>query len=117
MRQRQPELPGGDQRRQMAERVYALLLLMYPPAHRRDYGPLMLQAFRDNYRDVLATQGRAGPRFWLDVAGDEVRSLAREHAAALRASALHIKRWGIDIAAGGALLASAVVYIARCIHT
>lgn len=116
MRQRQPERPASDRQRLAAERLYTLLLLLYPRAHRRIYGPLMLQTFSDSWRDARATRGRLGPGFWLGVAGDEVKSLAREHGAALRASTLRLKRWGVDIAAGGFLLGSAVIYIARCIH-
>src|SRR5262249_8345015 len=83
MRQRRPGHPGPTTRQRAAQRLYALLLHLYPPAHRRAYGPLMLQTFRDSYRDALATHGRLGPGFWLGVAGDEVKSLVREHATAL----------------------------------
>lgn len=57
-----------------AKRVYALLLRLYPRGHRRDYGPLMLQTFRDEVRDVLATSGAIGIAFWLEVLVDVVRS-------------------------------------------
>lgn len=114
MRQRRSERPRAQRR--ASERLYALLLLLYPPAHRRAYGPLMLQTFRDSCRDMLATHGRLGPGFWAGVAGDEMRSLGREHATALRAEALRLKRWGLDIAAGGALLGSVVIYVIRCVH-
>ena len=117
MRQRQPEHPSPKPQRRAAERLYALLLLLYPRAHRRVYGPLMLQTFRDSYRDALATRGRAGPKFWLSVAGDEAKSLAREHGTALKAGALRVKRWGFDVAASGFLVGGAVIYVARCIHT
>lgn len=125
MRQRPSERPGltgptgptgPTTQGRAAERLYALLLLFYPRAHRRAFGPLMRQTFRDSYRDALATDGRTGLRFWLGVAGDEARSLIREHGTALQAQALHVKRWRVDIAAGGFLIGSAVLYIARCVH-
>jgi hypothetical protein len=40
-----------------AERVYAVLLRLYPRGHRRAYGPLMAQTFRDEVREALATSG------------------------------------------------------------
>lgn len=116
MRQRQSERPHFTRQQRVAERLYALLLLLYPPTHRRVYGPLMLQTFRDSYRDMLATGAGRGPGFWLGVAGDEVKSLAREHGAALRAEAPRMKRWAAEIASGGVLVGSAVIYIVRCVH-
>lgn len=120
MRPSSPERPSPtgdrDTRPRAAERLYALLLLLYPPAHRRTYGPLMLQTFRDSYRDALATEGHLGLGFWLAVASDEGKSLAREHGTALRAGALHMKRWGLEIAASGFLVGSVVISIARCVH-
>jgi hypothetical protein len=61
-----------------AERAYALLLRLYPRGHRRDYGPLMLQTFRDQVRDALASSGSLGIGFWLAVLADVVRSVWRE---------------------------------------
>lgn len=120
MRHKQPERPGPTspttQQQRAAECVYALLLLLYPRAHRRTYGPLMRQTFRDSYRDTLVTRGRLGLGFWLDVAGDAVKSLVREHGTVLRAEALRAKRWGFDLAASAFLVGSIVVYIARCVH-
>lgn len=117
MRQTQPERPGPKKQQRAAECLYTLWLFLYPRAHRHAYGPLMLQTFRDSYRDTLATRGRAGLGFWLSVAGDEAKSLVREHGAALRAEALLVKRWGFDIAASAFLVGSVVIYIARCVHT
>jgi hypothetical protein len=44
----------------IAERVYRFLLLAYPASHRREYGPLMLQCFRDLCRDACQQGGTAG---------------------------------------------------------
>jgi hypothetical protein len=65
-------------RRERAERVYAVLLHLYPRGHRRDYGPLMRQTFRDAVREVLATSESLGIGFWLGVMGDVVRSVWSE---------------------------------------
>ena len=101
-----------------AERLYALCLRLYPRAHRRAYGPFMLQTFRDSYRDALATQGRIGVRFWVGVAGDEARSLLREHGAALSESAQrlrHVRQWWFEIATAVFLLGGMVFYVAHCV--
>lgn len=68
----------------VAVRVYARLVRLYPRAHRQSFGPQMLQAFQDHYRDAVEEDGQRVPRFWLGVAADEGKSLLREHLAALR---------------------------------
>ncbi|MBC6936768.1 MAG: hypothetical protein DWB42_13135 [Chloroflexi bacterium] len=56
-----------------AERFFRALLWLYPADHRRDYGPLMEQLFRDQYRD--ARRCRLGPaRLWLRLLPDVVLS-------------------------------------------
>ncbi|MGH2457863.1 MAG: hypothetical protein ACRDIY_03240, partial [Chloroflexota bacterium] len=67
-----------------AERLYARWLHLYPSEHRRAYGPLMLQAFRDSYRDARDTRGKVAGDFWLAVVGDAVISLAREYDVVIR---------------------------------
>ncbi len=61
-----------------AERIYAILLRLYPRGHRRAYGPLMRQTFRDAVREALATSGSLGIAFWLEVLADVVCSVWRE---------------------------------------
>jgi hypothetical protein len=102
-------------KRLRAERLYALFLRLYPRAHRRAYGPLMLQTFRDSYRDALMTHGKIEARFWLGVASDEAKSLLREHGTAVREEAQRMQRWRFEIATATFLLGSMVVYIAHCI--
>jgi hypothetical protein len=74
-----------------AERVYGLLLRLYPAGHRREYGRLMLQAFRDNYYDRSASQPPVG--FWLEVLADVIKSAWSEHWSAFegghRLNAIH----------------------------
>jgi hypothetical protein len=61
-----------------AKRIYMVLLHLYPRAHRRAYGPLMLQTFRDEVREALATSGSLGIGFWLEALADVVHSVWRE---------------------------------------
>jgi hypothetical protein len=79
MTQHEHDTPQTRQAR--AERIYAVLLRLYPREHRRDYGPLMLQTFRDEVRDSLATSGSLGIAFWLAVLADVVHSVWRERRA------------------------------------
>lgn len=67
-----------------AARMYALLLRLYPQAHRRAFGQQMLQTFQDHYRDVLETHSESELRFWLGVLSDVGRSLGREYLTTLR---------------------------------
>jgi hypothetical protein len=51
-----------------SERVYRLLLFVYPPAYRREYGPPMIQAYRDLCRNSYRQRGglcRCGCASWL----------------------------------------------------
>jgi hypothetical protein len=70
--------------RARAERIYRWILRGYPAAHRRAFGREMLQTLQDHYRDAVETERESALRFWLTVAGDAGRSLAREHVAAIR---------------------------------
>ncbi|HKF39094.1 MAG TPA: hypothetical protein VKB35_19515, partial [Ktedonobacteraceae bacterium] len=67
-----------------AERFYALLLCLYPRAHRQHYGPPMLQAFRDHYRETREVHGRIGITFWLEVLADETKSILREQLSSIQ---------------------------------
>ena len=71
--------------RRWPERVYAALLWLYPPSLRREYGPDMLQAFRDTLRDETRRRGRRGAlRAWTLALGDLAASLPREWPRELR---------------------------------
>ncbi|MFB0535894.1 MAG: hypothetical protein ACETWR_13045 [Anaerolineae bacterium] len=61
-------------------RVYQVLLFLYPVAHRREYGPLMVQMFRDLCRDTY----RQGSVFnlvklWVRTLGDAIVTAIIEH--------------------------------------
>ncbi len=48
----------------IAERLYSILLCLYPADYRRDYGALMRQFFRDVMRERYRRQGIAGVVLW-----------------------------------------------------
>lgn len=56
--------------------IYRFLLLVYPPSHRRLYGPLMRQLFRDLCHDAFTKNGIFGlARLWLRILPDLAASL------------------------------------------
>ncbi len=54
----------------LSERIYRLLLRVYPPAYRRACGSDLTDFFRDRYREEFVARG------WMGVVGLWVRSLA-----------------------------------------
>lgn len=68
-----------------AQRMYRLLVRLYPAAHRRAFGEQMVQTFGDHYRDAVEDRGGSRLRFWLAVLADAGTSLLTEHAAEFRA--------------------------------
>jgi hypothetical protein len=63
-----------------AERVYQGLLFAYPAAHRREYGGLMAQVFRDMCRDSYRQKGFVGlVRLWRHVLADTAATAVAEH--------------------------------------
>lgn|SRR6185437_12154800 len=75
----------GTRRRRRAQRIYRLLVRLYPAAHRRAFGEEMVQTFGDHYRDVVQARGGSRLRFWLAVLADAGTSLRTEHTAERRA--------------------------------
>jgi hypothetical protein len=71
-------------RRIRAQRIYRLLVRLYPAGHRHAFGEQMTQAFGDHYRDVIDGRGRSRARFWLAVLADTGVSLLTEHAAEIK---------------------------------
>ena len=68
----------------LSERIYRKLLLLYPPAHRRDYGGLMAQLFRDQCRDACREGRSAGLiKLWLRVLPDIGKTSSQEQIAAI----------------------------------
>ncbi|HEY6629369.1 MAG TPA: hypothetical protein VI193_10335 [Acidimicrobiia bacterium] len=58
------------------ERIYRSLLILYPEAHRREYGEPMVQLMRDRFRDEGGGMGTV--RLWGQIAGDLVRTALSE---------------------------------------
>src|SRR5882672_933127 len=61
----------------MSEKIYALLLRIYPARFRQTYGDAALHLFRDRLRDERGFVPRL--RLWLDLIGDLVVSVPREY--------------------------------------
>ena len=61
----------------LSERVYRWSLLVYPKEHRREYGELMVQLFRDRMRRDGA--GLRGVVVWKQMIIDLVGSAFKEH--------------------------------------
>lgn len=70
--------------RTLSERVYAILLLVYPKRFRREYGPLMAQAFGDQCREESGRGGAFGlVRLWLRTLPDLMVSMVSERSRAM----------------------------------
>jgi len=76
---------GERRQRIRAQRMYRLLVRLYPAAHRRAFGQQMVQAFGDHYRDAVQCRGGSRLTFWLAVLADTATSLLAEHASEVRA--------------------------------
>jgi hypothetical protein len=93
-----------------AKRIYTLLLQLYPPEHRREYGQAMRQAFMDSYCDGSASQDRIG--FWLEVLADAIKSASRERWSAFEGGhVMDAFDRHVGVFAGLLLGASAIVLI------
>jgi len=95
----------GARRRRRAQRVYRLLVRLYPVAHRRAFGDDMVLAFGDHYRDAVQDQGGSRLRFWMSVLADTGSSLLTEYAALFRGRRRLRVRTRRRIAAVAALVA------------
>lgn len=61
-------------------RIYRILLAAYPADFRREYGPSMLQVFRDSASDATTREGKfTRAKFWFAILGDLVVSASRQH--------------------------------------
>ena len=61
-------------------RIYRVLLAAYPAEFRREYGPSMLQVFRDSSRDAAMRQRKfATANFWFTILSDLVVSASKQH--------------------------------------
>jgi hypothetical protein len=79
MPERQPKLLS------VSDWVYARLMVLYPATHRREYGWLLAQAFRDMSRDGYRRQGWLGfAKVWLTVSSDLLKTASLERLSSLR---------------------------------
>ncbi len=61
-------------------KIYGALLVMYPAQHRREYGALMVQVFRDQCRDAKRQGGLLGfILLWINTLIDLATSAIQEH--------------------------------------
>ncbi|HYK21418.1 MAG TPA: hypothetical protein VEV42_11835, partial [Pyrinomonadaceae bacterium] len=61
-------------------RLYRMLLAAYPADFRREYGPSMLQVFRDSSRDAKRREEKlATGKFWWAILRDLVVSASKQH--------------------------------------
>jgi len=74
---------GGPRGRSPAERLYGLVLSLYPDGFRAEYGREMIRTFRD-WRSHRAPGPAARLRFWADVLWDAVVSVPREWVRSVR---------------------------------
>lgn len=73
--------------RTRSERLYSLLLYLYPTSYRRAYGPWMAQLFRDLLRDASRTDPAFGVvRVWLRTLLDLAWTVGREQLAQIKRS-------------------------------
>jgi hypothetical protein len=61
-----------------AMRIYEVLLRLYPQPHRREYGPMMAQLFRDQCRDICRHGNHGAAGLWFRTLADVFRSASRE---------------------------------------
>lgn len=96
-----------------SERLYARLLLLYPPGYRRQYGPLMLQLFRDQYRDARRHSSRwASWVLWWRIAAELAETAGQEHLAAMEEALMDKQTGRLNVNAGrvmGILLAGVLI--------
>ncbi len=101
--------------RPLSERLYQRLLAIYPAVYRREYGPLMLQLFRDLRREA----SRRGKRrdqaaLWLRVLGDVGTTAWAEHVSEFRRSIVNkpVEKFGVPPSWGIWLIVSAAILAA-----
>ena len=94
----------------LAVTIYAASLVLYPAAYRRDYGALMVQAFRDCARDAARHSGGIGVVRWALWAGLDLlaSAFAERRRAPVRMSPVAVRQGLLlCLIAGGACFAIA----------
>ena len=79
----------------LSVRLFERLLAVYPQAHRRAYGPAMVQVFRDQCRDAWRDgRGWGLTWLWLRVLPDLVKTSVLEHVSTLNERKTMLERLG-----------------------
>jgi len=75
-------LPKAVQR---SENLYRRILRLYPQSHRQEFGPWMVQVFRDVCRQAYSSDGPGGlTKVWIKTLPDLASSVVSEHEYELR---------------------------------
>jgi hypothetical protein len=75
-----PTQPAARSTHGFSVRLYRRLLMVYPDAYRHEYGPLMVQAFRDMHRAAIQHEGSYGIlKLWLHTLLDLSTTAGEEH--------------------------------------
>jgi capsular polysaccharide biosynthesis protein len=76
--------------------LFQRLLIAYPKAHRRKYGPAMVQLFRDQCRDAWSNgRGWGLTGLWLQVLPDLLKTSVLEHISTLKERKTMLERLGV----------------------
>jgi capsular polysaccharide biosynthesis protein len=88
---------NGDNRGvKLSARIYGYLLALYPSGYRREFGPAMMQLFRDQSRDARRAAGGWGlAALWLRTLPDLARSSVREQFAEWRNRSAFVRVFAI----------------------
>ena len=98
-------------KRTTSDRLFRLLLRLYPAGHRAEYSEAMAQHFRDVCRDAYRQNGRRGLiRMWIKVAGDTLKNAPLEQWMAIRTGGFMRNKtfFMIGLALLGALLVGTI---------
>ncbi len=95
-----------------SERVYRLLLFVYPPAYRREYGPPMIQAYRDLCRNAYRQRGMVGlVSLWLRLLADLFTSSIGQHLEAVREGCIMTEKEHVETTVAATLALSVVGWL------
>ena len=76
-------MPRSDSALRLSERIYRVLLVAYPEEFRREYGPHMVQAFGDLYREERRRSKKGWlVRLWVGTVSDLVTSALAQRSSA-----------------------------------
>jgi len=89
-----------DRRLRSALRLYAWLVRLYPRDYRSTFGAQMLQTFKDQYRDILETEGTVKLGFWIETIVDETNNITKEHVVSLKLKPIALGYFSVGLCLG-----------------